>query len=153
RPGTLYVGTVVGAFKSTDGGATWSQHRVNLSHRTVRALALNPTGSCLHAGTDGGMNAFATRLDSECLPPPPLVAAVLPSSRSVQIGDAATAFATLANAGLPNIGSGAIALSLTGADGVTCGITQITGVPTPFTFQATDPSTNQPIGIPNTPVN
>ena len=34
----------------------------------------------------------------------------------------------------------------------TCGITQLTGAPTPFTFQAVDPTTNQPIALVNTPV-
>ena len=67
-----------------------------------------------------------------------LVAAVLPSSRSVQVGTPATAFATVIN---PGVGT---------AHGV--GITLNTGVPATFTYQTTDPATNQVTGTPDTPV-
>jgi hypothetical protein len=67
-----------------------------------------------------------------------LVAAVLPSSRSVQVGTPATAFATVIN---PGVGT---------AHGV--GITLNTGVPATFTYQTTDPATNQITGTPDTPV-
>jgi hypothetical protein len=67
-----------------------------------------------------------------------LVSAVLPSSRSVQINSTATAFATIINAGSsPAIG---------------CGIAPVTSVAAAFSFQATDPATNQPTGAPNAPV-
>ena len=72
-------------------------------------------------------------------PPSPLVAAVLPSSRSVQVGTVATAFATIINAG------SSIATS--------CGISPVSVIPATFSYQATDPATNQPTGSPNTPVN
>ena len=68
-----------------------------------------------------------------------IVAAVLPSSRSVQVGTAATAFATIINAS-----------SVTAA---ACGISLLTSLPATFTYQTTDPATNQVIGTPNTPVN
>ena len=68
-----------------------------------------------------------------------IVAAVLPSSRSVQVGTAATAFATIINAS-----------SVTAA---ACGISLLTSLPATFTYQTTDPATNQVIGSPNTPVN
>ena len=68
----------------------------------------------------------------------PLVAAVLPSSRSVQVGVAATAFATIINAGVS---------TATG-----CGISPVTSLPANFSYQATDPATNQVTGSPNTPV-
>jgi hypothetical protein len=67
-----------------------------------------------------------------------LAAAVLPSSRSVQVGTAATAFATIINAG-----------SSTAAE---CGISPVTSVPATFSYQTTDPATNQVTGSPNTPV-
>jgi hypothetical protein len=67
-----------------------------------------------------------------------LVAAVLPSSRSVQLGTTATAFATIIN------GGSAMATS--------CGISAITSVPANFSFQTTNPATNQITGTPNTPV-
>ena len=68
-----------------------------------------------------------------------LVAAVLPTSRSVEIGTPATAFATMINAGP--------------ADAATCGIAPATGIPASFVFQTTDPVTNALTGTANTPAN
>jgi len=67
-----------------------------------------------------------------------LAAAVLPTSRSVQVGSTATAFATIINAGLT------MALS--------CRIAPLTSVTADFSFQATDPATNQVTGVPNAAV-
>jgi PKD repeat protein len=68
--------------------------------------------------------------------PPRLLAAVLPLSRSVQLGQTATAFVSVIN-------SGAIT-----ASGVGISVDQSTQPPVPatFTFQTTDPRTNQPTG-------
>jgi len=68
----------------------------------------------------------------------PLVAAVLPLSRSVKIGTAATAFATIIN---PND------VAATG-----CGLALVTPLPASFAYQTTDPATNAVTGSPNTPV-
>jgi len=68
-----------------------------------------------------------------------LVAAVLPLSRSVQVGATATAFATMINAGP--------------GDASACSIAPATSIPASFVFQTTDPSTNELTGTPNTPVN
>jgi CHRD domain len=70
--------------------------------------------------------------------PATLVSAVLPSSRSIQVGSTATAFATIINAG---------STTATG-----CGISLLTGIAANFSYQATNPA-NQPVGNPNTPVN
>src|SRR5262245_1745798 len=72
------------------------------------------------------------------LGPATLVSAALPSSRSVQVGSTATAFATIINAGS------------TMATG--CGISVLTGIAASFSYQATGPA-NQPVANPNTPVN
>ncbi|MDB5397763.1 MAG: putative antibiotic hydrolase [Rhodospirillales bacterium] len=70
--------------------------------------------------------------------PSPLVSAVLPTSRSVQVGSTATVFATLINsAGTPATG---------------CHIVPITPVAANFSYQATNSATNAPIGSANTPV-
>jgi hypothetical protein len=69
--------------------------------------------------------------------PPTVVSAVLPSSRSVQVGVSATAFATIIN-----LGPG------TAMD---CGIAPITNIPAAFTYQTTNPATNAVIGSPNIP--
>jgi hypothetical protein len=63
-----------------------------------------------------------------------LAAAVLPTSRSVQVGSTATAFATIINGGLTTA--------------LGCRITPLTSVPADFLFQATDPVT----GVPNAAV-
>jgi hypothetical protein len=70
--------------------------------------------------------------------PVPLAAAVLPSSRSVQVDCPATAFATVINAGTE------------AATGVS--IAPATNVPVNFLYQTTDPKTNLATGTPNTPV-
>jgi hypothetical protein len=71
-------------------------------------------------------------------PPRTLFAATLPSSRSVQVGQAATFFATIVNA--------------VATDAIGCVIDKLSGVKGNLSFQATDPATNVPIGLPNTPV-
>jgi hypothetical protein len=68
----------------------------------------------------------------------PLVAAVLPSSRSVEVGNTATAFATIINSG-SSVASG-------------CAIVPVTSVPASFVYQTTNPATNALTGSPNTPV-
>jgi hypothetical protein len=65
----------------------------------------------------------------------PLAAAVLPASRSVQVGTAATVFASVINAGT---------VSATG-----CTIAVITSIPASFRYFTTNPTTNAVIGGPN----
>ena len=71
--------------------------------------------------------------------PSSLASAILPSSRSVQVGTTATAFATIINAG-----------SVTGT---LCGLSLLTSLPATFSYQTTNPATNQVTGSPNTPLN
>ena len=68
-----------------------------------------------------------------------IAAAVLPSSRSVQVGTFATGFATVINTG-----------SITATN---CGISLLTAIPATFSFQTTNPLTNQVTGSPNVRVN
>ena len=77
-------------------------------------------------------------LTSSLAPTSPLVAAVLPASRSVQVGNTATAFATMINTAT---------VTATG-----CSIAPLTSVPASFSYQTTDLATNALIGTPNTPV-
>jgi hypothetical protein len=67
-----------------------------------------------------------------------LVAAVLPESRSVEVGATATAFATIINTG-----------STTGAS---CAIAPSVPIPGTFVYQTTNPTTNALTGTANTPV-
>lgn len=72
-------------------------------------------------------------------PVPILVASVLPLSRSVQVGNPATAFATILNAG-PGTAIG-------------CSITlSTTPLSATISYQTTNPATNALTGTPNTPV-
>jgi len=68
-----------------------------------------------------------------------LVAAVLPTSRSVEVPATATAFATIINAGPDNASS--------------CSIAPATGIPASFLYQTTNPATNALTGTVNTPAN
>jgi hypothetical protein len=66
-----------------------------------------------------------------------IVAAILPSSRSVQVGTPATAFATIVNAGQSTATGCRLAPP---------------NLPATFTFQTTKPATNELTGTPNAPV-
>lgn len=67
-----------------------------------------------------------------------VVASILPNSRSVQVGQSATAFATIINAG--------------SATGTACSIAPATSIPATFSYQTTDPATNISTGTANTPI-
>lgn len=68
-----------------------------------------------------------------------LVAAVLPTSRSTQVGEAITAFATLINTSTE--------------PGLNCSVAPLNPLPSGYQFFATDALTNQIAGAANTPVN
>ena len=67
-----------------------------------------------------------------------LVSAVLPTSRSVELGNTATAFVTMINGGSQQARN--------------CSIVPETALPLDFSFQPTDPATNALIGTPNQPM-
>ena len=67
-----------------------------------------------------------------------VVASVLPNSRSVQVDTPATLFATILNAGAEA--------------GANCRIEADPAVSGSFSFQATDPNSNSPVGSPDEPV-
>jgi streptogramin lyase len=68
-----------------------------------------------------------------------LFSAVLPASRSVELGASATVFGTMIN-------------SSTDTAGNLCQVQPATSIPASFFFQTTDPNTNALTGTPNTPV-
>jgi virginiamycin B lyase len=97
----------------------------------------------LAVGTNGDMwfvESAVNKIGQVLLFPsgPQLVASVLPAARSVETGNAATAFATVINT------------SSTAAHG--CAIAPINGVANHFLYQTTNSSTNLPTGTANTPV-
>ena len=70
----------------------------------------------------------------------PVVASVLPGSRSVQLGSPATIFATMINSGTTALSNCGVVLPVTAPAGLG------------YSFQTTNPSTNALTGSPNTPV-
>jgi hypothetical protein len=95
-----------------------------------RVLAFNAAGSSPYSNEE----CAVARPDARNV----LLAAVLPSSRSVQVGTVATAFATIINRG-HNLATA-------------CSIAPFSGVAASFHYQTTDPNTNQITGSADTPV-
>jgi len=55
-PNVLYVTGPTGLlFRSGDAGATWSPFSDGLDHQYINSLAIDPTGTSFHAGTDAGV--------------------------------------------------------------------------------------------------
>ena len=113
-----------------------------LTHSSGNVLLGVASGQFLTLTTSGGatfvsdLNYFPKGL---AFVSNPLVAAVLPSSRSTAVGTVATAFATIVNSGE----------TLTTA----CGISLLSNIKATFSYQTTDRATNLPVGTPNTAVN
>ena len=101
-------------------------------------IAFDSRDALVANDTNGDIDVFV--YDRQTLPPNEalLVASVLPTSRSVEVGDTASAFATIINAG-----SGV---------GLDCAPALPMGMGIPFSFQATDAATNMPIGTVDVPV-
>ena len=73
-------------------------------------------------------------------PAPSIRSAVLPFSRTVRIGQTATAFASVVNP------------ASSGGSATDCGLVIHGAAPGEFSYQTTDPATNAPTGTANTPV-
>ncbi len=112
------------SFVSTAGGAPTRRPRIPESGAAALALLLTPAmASAAEHVADGAAS--------------PLAAAVLPSSRSVEVGNWATVFATMVNGG---------SAALSG-----CNVAPATSVSADFTYQTTDATTNALTGTPNSP--
>jgi photosystem II stability/assembly factor-like uncharacterized protein len=130
----FYTGGGCGVLQGTNFGQQLVSMSLGLPpNLQVNALGITSSASVLYAGTQGGGIYRFSFADS------PLAAAVLPSSRSVEVGTTATAFATIINA------------SQSTASG--CGLAMSTSIPATFLYQTTNPATNALTGSPNTPVN
>jgi subtilase family serine protease len=88
----------------------------------------------------GSVNAYnlAIGWNAAAPPPAPLVAAILPESRSAVVGNPVTAFATIINTGASTASA--------------CSIAPVGNLPIDFLYQTTNPATNVLTGTANTPV-
>lgn len=137
-PTNVYAAaTGSGVFRSTNQGNSWAQFNTGLLNTIVPALAVTPAGTCVHAGTRGS-GVFDFDFTGTGCAPVSLAASVLPSSRSVQVGATATAFATIINPAPFDV--------------TNCGIGLASAIPASFLFQTTDPTTNALTGTVNTRV-
>src|SRR5262245_29935514 len=142
--GLQTVVSVGEAFRSPSGIALAANGDLLVADRTCCG---NATGGVIRVNANGAQtivsqeNNFLVPAGIAIVPEPSplgLVAAVLPSSRSVIVGTPATAFATIINAG-PQ-------------PATNCLLMPSTSVPASFAFQATDPATNRGVGELNIPV-
>ncbi|MGB8844019.1 MAG: NHL repeat-containing protein, partial [Aliidongia sp.] len=102
---------------------------------------LNPAGVAVDGNGDIFVADTGTNSVKELLATsPPLVAAVLPGSRAVQTGAAATVFASMINTGTAALANCQIALLPMAPGGLS------------LSYQTTDPVSNKPTGTPDTPV-
>jgi ethanolamine utilization microcompartment shell protein EutS len=117
-----------------NGSPTFREYAIPTATATLAALAAGPDGNLWFTEQD------ANKIGRLTVPAgtTPLVAAVLPASRSVRAGNLATAFATIIN-------SGATALN-------DCGIVPLSPVGAVLNFQTTSAATNVSVGSPDTRV-
>jgi hypothetical protein len=151
----LTVESVPGAhdvYNAFAGGRGAGVESITLGPTCNTPTPTDPTTQCIPSRGEKIFVTLFTLKNNQILAPSPfhytftapstaatLAAAVLPSSRSVQVGTVASAFATIINTGSTTALGCSIAPSppIAGAT---------------FSYQATDPSTNRPTGTPNTPV-
>jgi hypothetical protein len=136
-PSIVYASApFTGVVRTTNGGQSWAVLTPQVPKTAENTLAVTPAGACVHAAT-AGSGVFDIEFAPNGCSPIPIVAAVLPSSRSVLVNAPATFFATMIN---PS--------PRTATD---CRIALASDIPATLTFQITDPQTNQPVGAPNVP--
>lgn len=126
------VNKIARAGAAAGGGFNFTEYDIPTAASVPTMLVAGPDGNLWFTEQNGNRIGRLTPNAS----PSPMLAAVLPSSRSVTVGATATAFATIIN-------SGPTALT-------NCGIVSLSDLPTNFSFQTTDPATNALTGAPNT---
>jgi hypothetical protein len=120
---------------SLDG--TTVETQLTIPNSNINFVAMGPDGALWF--TDVGTNAIG-HVQPVGGTPSPLVAAVLPASRSLEVGGVpGTVFATVINSGT--------------TQAMGCAIAPVNTVAAGFNYQTTDPATNALTGTLNTPVN
>jgi virginiamycin B lyase len=118
----------------TTGGIVTTEFSVPTAASLPFAIIAGPDGALWF--TEQGGSKIGTLLPVPPAGPSPLVASVLPTSRSVQVGHVATVFASIINSSNSAL--------------VDCRIVPKTFVNGFFSYQTTDPATNALTGSPNT---
>jgi DNA-binding beta-propeller fold protein YncE len=116
-------------------GTTLSAGTGNSQFNQPFGIAVDPVHGRLFVG-----DASNDRVQVFSIAPVTTVASVLPGSRSVELGSAATIFASMINAGSTALSGCQIALPASAPAGLT------------LSYQTTNPATNALTGSPNTPV-
>jgi len=148
--GGAYTLSGTRSYTSPVDGSVWKAGVLTYSNQTGLSSTIifdEASGLVLEFdATRGGwtMQANFKAVTGASLPPSggtagaELVSAVLPASRSVEVGTPATAFATVINDGT--------------VDATGCSLSLGANIPASFSYQAADPTTNATIAALNTPV-
>ena len=119
-------------------GITTSSSSTSSSTTSTSSSSTTSTSSSSTTSTSSSSTSSSSTSSSSTTTPSGLLGAVLPESRSAQVGGTVTAFATIINTGT-TAGSG-------------CSISPATSLPVTFVYQTTNPTTNALTGTANTPV-
>lgn len=122
-------------FRITTGGQTYTANGLPMPILDFTSTLVSINSYCGNGLCESEETSLNCNTDCSDLI---LHSSILPNSRSVQVGQTATAFATILASGTGT------------ARG--CRIAPISSIPASFSFQTTDPTTNQVTGTPNTPV-
>jgi virginiamycin B lyase len=120
----------------TTSGAITAEFATPTANSVPASITAGPDGALWFVEVSG--NKVGTLTPLPPTGPSPLVASVLPTSRSVQVGHVATVFASIINSGKSPL--------------TDCRIVPSTFVNGFFSYQTTNPATNALIGAPNTSV-
>jgi sugar lactone lactonase YvrE len=145
EPGGVAVDSAGNVYVAETGNSAVREILAAGGYTTVKTLALNfnfngPNGVAVDAFGNVFVADTGNDAVEEILAPVVLAAAVLPDSRSVELGNPATIFATIINPGSAALDNCRIALPATAPSGLT------------LNYQTTNPATNALTGTPNSPV-
>ena len=135
---TALTASAVNAYIQAGFGITSSSSTTSSSSSSTTSTSSSSTSSSSTSSSSTSSSSTTSTSSSSANTSAGLVAAVLPESRSAQVGSTVTAFATIINAGT-TAGSG-------------CSISPATSLPVTFVYQTTNPTTNALTGTANTSV-
>ena len=137
---TALTASAVNAYIQAGFGITSSSSTTSTtsSSSTTSTSSSSGTSTSSSSSTSTSSSSTTSTSSSSANTSAGLVAAVLPESRSAQVGGTVTAFATMINTGTAAVSG--------------CSISPATSLPVTFVYQTTNPTTNALTGTANTPV-